>query len=324
MFGCRTWRVCLPTLALCACGRFGFDPLGSDDASVPGDGDAAPIDAAARDAAALVDAAAADGASACTAFGPWDPPVAITQVNAGGDEFGPALTPDGLRLLFTSGRPGGEGGHDLYQATRPTRADPFSAPQNLTALNSSSREDGPSVSADGLTLYYCRASGQSCQLYRATRPDLTSEFADPQPVPALPNAWGPAISVDGTELFYTTLGGASSGDLHRATVSGTTITDDGPLSELNDGDHQGFSTLSADGLTILFEGNGGSRTAILSATRPAIGAPFGTATVYDVGDSSSDDDADPDLTNGDRTLVFVRDANDGNGYDVYITNRTCL
>lgn len=302
----------MPLLALGACGRFGFDDRSGDA------GDTTDIDAA------LIDSGSNDAAEpACTAFGPWDPPVAITEVRSGGDEFGPTLTPDGLTLLFTSARPGGEGGHDLYQATRTSRTAPFSAPRNLTALNSPDREDGPTVSADGLTLFFCRGAGSSCQLYRATRADLTSDFAEPLPVPLLPDAWGSAISFDGTELFYTTMVN-DSGDLQRATISGTTITVDGPVSELNDGDHQGFPTLSADGLTILFEGDAGSRVAIFSATRSAIGASFGTVSQFGVGDAGNDDDADPDLSNGDRTLVFAKDAGDGNAYDVYITNRTCL
>lgn len=307
MFGHRTWGLLAPALALLGCGRFGFAPVGGDDAGNAGTIDGAPSDAGA----------------ACATFGPWDAPVAIAQVNSNTNEYGPALTPDGLTLLFTSERSGGAGKYDLYQASRASRTAPFSAPRNLTALNTAATEDGPTVTADGLTLYFCRSTGTSCQLYRATRPDRFADFADPQPVASMPNAWGPAVSRDGTELFYTTMSG-NVGDLARATVSGTTITIDGPVTELNDSGHQGFATLSADGLTILFEGDSGSRVAIYGASRPAIGAPFTNVALYSVGEASSDDFADPDLSNSDRTLVFGRDANDGNGFDLYITNRSCL
>jgi hypothetical protein len=50
---------------------------------------------------------------------PWTTPVnAGPAINSSADEAAPMLSPDGLTLLFTSTRPGGIGGSDLYYSTR--------------------------------------------------------------------------------------------------------------------------------------------------------------------------------------------------------------
>ena len=49
----------------------------------------------------------------------WSPPVNLGQVvNSGDDEGGAALSFDGTALYFTSSRPSGVGGHDLWLTTR--------------------------------------------------------------------------------------------------------------------------------------------------------------------------------------------------------------
>ena len=67
---------------------------------------------------------------------------------------GAALSGDGLTLVFGSDRPGGSGGVDLWQATRPTLESPFAKPVCLTALNSPELDVHPSLSFDGLTVWY--------------------------------------------------------------------------------------------------------------------------------------------------------------------------
>ncbi len=67
---------------------------------------------------------------------------------------GPALTPDGRYLFFSSyGAPGGEGGEDLYVSRR-TSAGGWSRAVALARVNSVHEEAGPYVSPDGETLYF--------------------------------------------------------------------------------------------------------------------------------------------------------------------------
>ncbi len=66
----------------------------------------------------------------------------------------PALTADGKTLYFSSDRPGGLGGTDLYMCTRPTVTSPWSAPVSLgTDINSKYDEKFPFIGGDG-TLYF--------------------------------------------------------------------------------------------------------------------------------------------------------------------------
>src|SRR5690606_38871277 len=84
-----------------ACGRLWFDPLG-----VAGAG---PDD---HDGGAIGDAMADAAEPACTTFGPWSAPVEVTELTSGGDDWEPALHPDGNTLVFVRGIT------DLYVATR--------------------------------------------------------------------------------------------------------------------------------------------------------------------------------------------------------------
>jgi hypothetical protein len=62
---------------------------------------------------------------------------------------------DGLELIFTSDRPGGIGGLDLWASTRDNTHDPWSEPLNLgPRVNTEFDERGPSLSSNGLTLFF--------------------------------------------------------------------------------------------------------------------------------------------------------------------------
>ena len=86
----------------------------------------------------------------------FQPPVNLgPMINGAYDDSSPAITSDGLTLIFSSDRPDGYGDRDLWQSTRATIADSWTTPENLGGLvNSASRDTGTELSADGLTLYY--------------------------------------------------------------------------------------------------------------------------------------------------------------------------
>lgn len=74
-------------------------------------------------------------------------------VNSSHMEWPAWISRDGSLLLFSSIRPGGQGGDDLYAS----RLGPggFGPPANLgPPVNTSGYEDGPSLGADGRTLIY--------------------------------------------------------------------------------------------------------------------------------------------------------------------------
>lgn len=77
-------------------------------------------------------------------------------VNSAGDEFAPMLARDGRRLLFSSDRPGGQGGHDLY--VTPLEPSGFAPAQALTGgINTAANEFDASFLNDDRTVVFARA-----------------------------------------------------------------------------------------------------------------------------------------------------------------------
>ena len=87
---------------------------------------------------------------------PWEPPVnAGPIINSASHDIKPSLSADGLILLFTSRRPGGYGGRDVWFASRTTINDPWGAPVNAgPSINTPNFDMFAELSADGSTLYF--------------------------------------------------------------------------------------------------------------------------------------------------------------------------
>jgi TolB protein len=78
-------------------------------------------------------------------------------VNSASDEFAPMLARDGQRLLFSSDRPGGAGGHDLYVARR--HDGDFEAPRPVPGeVNTPAQEFDATFLSDDRTIVFARAA----------------------------------------------------------------------------------------------------------------------------------------------------------------------
>lgn len=76
-------------------------------------------------------------------------------VNSAGDEFAPMMSRDGKRLLFSSNRAGGFGGHDLYVAGRTSER--FETPRPLSgSVNTAANEFDATFLADDATIVFAR------------------------------------------------------------------------------------------------------------------------------------------------------------------------
>lgn len=92
------------------------------------------------------------------------------------------LSADGAEIFFASGRLGGGGGaFDLWRAVRNETTGGFDPPTPVTELNTAGWETGPSLTEDGLTLYFDREG----DLYRATRTAVGATFNAPVLVPTV-------------------------------------------------------------------------------------------------------------------------------------------
>jgi hypothetical protein len=103
----------------------------------------------------------------------FDPAELVPGVNSDYDDMQPSVGRDGRELVFASNRPGGQGGFDIWSASRDSIAGDWSAPVNLGPnVNSTANETRPSLSWEGTTLLFgsTRPGGEGISdIYYATR-----------------------------------------------------------------------------------------------------------------------------------------------------------
>lgn len=87
--------------------------------------------------------------------GKWQTPQVMTpQINSKHHEPSASIAPGGDEIYFTSDRPGGYGGRDLYRIRRLPNGQ-WSLPLNLgPKVNTAFDEDAPFIHSDGITLFF--------------------------------------------------------------------------------------------------------------------------------------------------------------------------
>ena len=200
---------------------------------------------------------------------PWGEPLNLgPMINSSSNEEGVSISTDGLTLYFSSNRPGGQGGWDLWVTTRATKNDPWEEPVNLGPMvNSSANEAAPFLSADGLQLYFMdwgvlRPGGYGkIDIWVTTRTTRDDEWGIPvnlgPPVNSSAHDKHASISADGLALFFcsTRPGGYGGGDLYVT----TRVSTDEPWGEpanlgpsVNTSGWDEMPNISVDGSTLYF------------------------------------------------------------------------
>lgn len=264
-----------------------------------------------------------DGAS------PFDPPVAIAELNTSAHDEGPSISSDELTVYFSSSRAGGPGYFDLYAAHRADTSSPFGEPVLFGTASTPGQDRRPSVTADGLTMYAMADTGTNLGGYDimvATRASLAAEFGELESVAGISTPLDdgtPTITGDGDELIFDVLVSGHA-DLHRAMrMPNGAFGEPVPMGELNLADSEdALAVLTSDGLTIFF---GSTRPGglgdydIWTASRSTRDDGFGT--VEHVPEISS-----PELegvssisVDGCRLYMFVRS---NAQYDIYVAERS--
>ena len=260
-----------------------------------------------------------------------------STVNSSSAEWTPSISADGLELFFCSDRSGGYGADDLWVATRETKGDPWEEPVNLgPPVNTSNGEQAPSISADGLTLFFSgdwsgTYAADSDELFMTTRETKDSPWDTPVNLGPTVNSssedWTPSISADGLSLFFTSNrpGGSGRRDLWATTRE--TIHDEwGPPVNLgptvNSAHREITMSISHDGLLLFFGSDrpGGSGGHDLWVTRrettndPWVEAVNLGPTV----NSSAFYDQAPNISADGSTLFFYSSRTGGlGGGDIY-------
>ena len=146
-------------------------------------------------------------------------PSPVVELNSPFGDGDPWISADGTRLLFVSTRLDG-GAHqlDIFETTRMNRNTSFDAPVALTVLNSDQNEESPTLSADGLDVFFAsqRSGGPGGRdVYTAHRTSVTASFDSPHLVNELSSPlddFGLRLSLDGATMYmnYNAVGSGGS------------------------------------------------------------------------------------------------------------------
>ena len=165
----------------------------------------------------------------------WGEPVNLgSPVSSSVLDIAPSISSDGLSLFFGSERPEGYGSADLWLTTRETIHSHWDTPMNLgPAINSAANEGVPSISADGLLLFFSgaaygpfRADGcGKADLWVSTRATTSDHWGTRvnlgQPVNSADQDVAPNISADGSTLYFASKreGGVGHFDLWQVSIT---------------------------------------------------------------------------------------------------------
>jgi hypothetical protein len=280
-------------------------------------------------------------------YSDWSAPVNLgPAINSAFSDQGPAISKNGLSLYFTSNRPGGLGGFDMYVSQRASIDDAWGSPVNLgPTVNTTFDEGNPAFSRDEHLMFFQskRPGGLGgIDLWVSQREHTHDDFDWQLPVnlgPGVNSAAddnGPSYfdnQEDGAPQLY--FGSSRPGGLGAADIYLSEQTADGSfgpailVTELSSPMNENRPSIRHDGLEIFFQSNrtgsiGGSsdlwvatRDSTLDAwsTPVNLGATINTMFVEQNAYLSSDG----------KTLFFSSDRPGGfGGLDLYMITRTKL
>ena len=234
-------------------------------------------------------------ADAAVPLGYFTDPKPVPNINTTDRDYAQTVSADGLTLIFGSGG-------QLYQATRDSQEEAFDYVVSLDSINTPSEgEDYPSMTDDGLTLYFNRGPiglGPVCEprvdLFQACRNSVDEPFHTVHRLPGILNGDGadatPFISRDGLTLLFSSCrpGGMLDFDLMIATRKSVSDEFGIPVNlnsfqgaaAINTENGEIAPTLSSDGRLLLFTssadrpgGEGGLD--IWASYRASVDSPFG-------------------------------------------------
>jgi hypothetical protein len=229
--------------------------------------------------------------AACDPTKPFGAPVPVAgKVNTGSHETAPSLTADELTMFFQ--RTVGLDGGAILVSKRAKVEDEWGEAVELTELAQNQADYSPTVTADGLTLYWSELTTQTPRhevIKIATRNTPTAPFSNVRVLDEVSNTTAddttPSVAQDGSEIFFTSTRQGGNGQLFHSLRSVEGFATPTPLSELVSGTaRDAQSALSADGLTIFFgsDRTGGlGQSDVWTATRPTKTAAFANITHLD-------------------------------------------
>lgn len=280
----------------------------------------------------------------------WSEPVPLgAPVNSPtANDQGPALSSDGLSLYFCSNRQPGSLGNDLWVSRRASEAEAWSTPVSLGPdVNSSGGDCGPSLSEDGLLLFFTsNRGGGANDIYMTSRTDPTDDLSWGTPVRLGPDVNTAAFEFSPfitrfrdddcddddvvcagpyAELHFERGPSNVATDIFVVTIDaqGATLGPAVAVPELNSSAADGRPTVRFDGKEIIIhsnrDGRGGNFDLFVS-TRRSRNHAWSTPVPIDELNASPMHEIHPYLSRDARTVVFVRGQRLAN--DIWMSTRT--
>lgn len=129
----------------------------------------------------------------------------------------PYVTSNEQEMVFST--PALPGPVRLMRAGRATALDPWGAVELIAELDVPVGNGWPTITADGLTLYFERDTGVTTDIYRATRPTRDAPFAPGTIVTELSSAdedGDPELTRDGRTMLMASKRGTGDADIYIA------------------------------------------------------------------------------------------------------------
>lgn len=222
----------------------------------------------------------------CDPTATFGTPIPLTSLNTTANAEAAHLSPDELTIYFSSTRPGGMGGSDIYEAMRTSTHGDFGNVKAVIGVNTTADERSPSVTADGLSMFAMSgpSDGSAYRITLATRNNTSAQFSALLPVAAVNSTakyGAPYILPKGDVLYLASK--PSTGSyyaLYKSMKTNGVFSSPALVDgiDLNSPSDKAGPVVTPDELTLFFSGDRSGTPGdedIYEATRPTIEVEFG-------------------------------------------------
>lgn len=265
-----------------------------------------------------------DAGLACNLDAPFGSIAPLDSVNTSGDDSALRLTADGLYGVFQSNH--STSSYDLYATSRPSPTSAFGALTPLSTIVSTQDDTDPTLSSDGLTIYFASNRNGSFDLFTATRSNVSLPFTTPKSLSINTGAdeTQPYLAND-HDLYFSKLSTTSSTfDVFHTVISSGNVSTPSFVAGVNSTDSDDDApAVTPDGLTMYFaSGRNGAQFDIFVSKRASTSTEFGApTTVNELNDPTKDDR--PSYISADGcTILFESNRTGGqNGFNIYVATK---
>jgi hypothetical protein len=223
-----------------------------------------------------------------------------------------------LYLVAACGRVG-------FDPLAPPELGPFGEALPIPGVNSTSEDDDPTLSADGLEMYFAsdRTGALGAEdVWVATRTSLDAPWSDPVPVPNLNSTAidkGPGLARDGLNLFFVSDRGATKPEMYFATRADRASAWGAPqrIAELSLA--TGVGTPAVDGARMVLRVTEADGTTDLYASEFGGGLWSPPVAISEL--ETPENESGPELMPGGQRIYFDSDNPAGlGGIDIYVAD----